>query len=129
MTVPVIEHDPVLIKGEVSVKAEPRYVTTRTATFILNATDSGPQLIRPRTKQECHTVIMPMPVPGGTNAGYGWIANTGGDAQKQKGCLVRGDASGPIELIGQNELWAMADPASTGAALYLAVYNEIEGSN
>ena len=124
---------PVVVTGEVTVTRtvhpEPRYITTRTQTFILAAGDpSGPQLIRPRTKQDCHTVIMPMPVPGGTSAGYGWIANTGGDAQKQKGCLVRGDGTGPIELIGQNELWCMADPASA-TVLYIAVYTEIEGTN
>lgn len=131
MSVSTVEHDPVLIRGEVSLtKTEPRYITTRTQTFILPANDTnGPQLIRPRTKQECHTIIMPMPVPGGTNAGYGWISASPTDCERQKGCLVRGDATGPIDLIGQNELYAMADPGSTGAALYLAVYTEIEGTN
>lgn len=123
--------EPVLIHGNVHVKSMPeqkRFYATQPRTYVLRSTDTQPQLIRPRTRSECHTVIVAMSAPNTAapaTPASGWISDNEADCDRQAGALVQSNMAGPIELEGNTELWAMIDPGSV-ASLYLTVFVEIE---
>lgn len=63
--------EPVLVTGDVHVKSMPKqakYYATQPRTFVLRLSDTQPQLIRPRTRNECHTVIVAMSTPNAAAA-------------------------------------------------------------